>query len=64
MTPARLEFERLFGNLGLMSSDAAWFVFLNGWNGAADRAVTLIQEFPFEPDTRASFSMHIGGIKE
>lgn len=64
MTPARLEFERLFGHLGLMSSDAAWLVFLNGWNCAADRAVTLIQEFPFEPDTKASFSIHIGRIKE
>ena len=64
MTPARLEFERLFRDLGLSTNDAAWLVFLNGWNCAADRAVTLIQEFPFEPDTRASFSMHIGGIKE
>lgn len=64
MTPARLEFERLFRDMGLATSDAAWLVFLNGWNCAADRAVTLINEFPFEPDTQASFALHIGGIKE
>ncbi len=64
MTPARLEFERLFRDMGLATSDAAWLVFLNGWNCAADHAVAKVSEFPFEPDTKASFSMHIGGIKE
>lgn len=64
MTPARLEFERLFGHLGLMTSDAAWLVFLNGWNCATDAAIDKVMDFPFEPDTQASFALHIGGIKE
>jgi hypothetical protein len=64
MTPARLEFERLFRDMGLATSDAAWLVFLNGWNCGVDRAVTQINKFPFEPDTKASFSIYIGEIKE
>ena len=64
MTPARLEFERLFRDMGLATNDAAWLVFLSGWNCGVDRAVTQINKFPFEPDTKASFSIYIGEIKE
>ena len=38
MTPARQQFEQAFGDLGLRDSDAAWLVFLAGWNAALTKA--------------------------
>jgi hypothetical protein len=63
MTPAREQFEKLFGHLGLLTSDAAWLVFLAGWNAALTKASDDFQKMPFG-DTSASSSAYLKGLQE
>lgn len=58
-TPARAEFEKLYGEFGLKPTDAAWLVFLSGWNGALERAASQMQlnfATPFGKDTVDGFA--------
>lgn len=63
MTQARHQFEKLFGHLGLSESDAAWFVFLAGWNAALIKASDDFEKMPFG-DTSDSISIYLKGLKE
>lgn len=63
MTPARHQFEQAFGDLGLKDSDAAWLVFLAGWNAALTKASDDFNRMPFG-DTSDSVSIYLRDLKE
>ena len=66
-TPARALFEKLYGDFGLKPTDAAWLVFLSGWNGALERAASQLQcnfHQPFGQDTVDSFAVYVRDIRE
>lgn len=63
MTPAREQFDRLYADLGLSQSDAAWLVFLSGWNSALASAAQNFERMPFG-DTSASTSVYLKGLQE
>lgn len=63
MTPARHQFEQAFGDLGLKDSDAAWLVFLAGWNAALTKASDDFKRMPFG-DTSDSVSIYLRDLKE
>lgn len=46
-------FEKLYGDFGLKPTDAAWLVFLSGWNGALEQAAKDFEQMPFG-DTASS----------
>ena len=51
-------YDRLYGDLGLSSKDAAQWVFVSGWNSAMQEALERIQAMPLQPDTKASFAIY------
>ncbi len=63
MTPARHKFEQAFGDLGLKDSDAAWLVFLSGWNASLSKASDDFKRMPFG-DTSDSVSIYLRDLKE
>jgi hypothetical protein len=63
MTTAREQFEKLYGHLGLATSDAAWFVFLSGWNCALEQTAKEFERLPFG-DTATSTATYIRNNKE
>lgn len=66
-TPAREQFERLYAEMGLTANDAAWLVFLSGWNGALERAASQLQNNftpSFGPDTVDSFAVYVRDHRE
>jgi hypothetical protein len=66
-TPARTVFEQLYAELGLTANDAAWLVFLSGWNAALERASSQLESnlnTPFGEDTVSSFAVYVRGIRE
>lgn len=63
MTPARQQFEKLFGHLGLLTSDAAWLVFLAGWNASLTKASQDFERMPFG-DTSTSTSVYLKNLQE
>lgn len=63
MTPARHQFEQAFGDLGLRDSDAAWLVFLAGWNSALTKASQDFERMPFG-DTSDSTAIYLKGLQE
>jgi hypothetical protein len=63
MTPAREQFELLFGDLGLKDADAAWLVFLAGWNAALTKASQDFERMPFG-DTSDSTAIYLKGLQE
>jgi hypothetical protein len=63
MTQARHQFEKLFGDLGLKDSDAAWLVFLAGWNAALTKASQDFELMPFG-DTSDSTAIYLKGLQE
>jgi hypothetical protein len=53
--------------LGLTANDAAWLVFLSGWNAALERASSQLESnlnTPFGEDTVSSFAVYVRGIRE
>lgn len=63
MTHARDQFENLFSDLGLKDSDAAWLVFLAGWNAALTKASQDFERMPFG-DTSDSTAIYLKGLQE
>lgn len=66
-TPARAIFEQLYAEMGLTANDAAWLVFLSGWNGALERAASQLENnfnTPFGEDTVSSFAVYVRDIRE
>ena len=63
MTTARQQYEQAFGDLGLRDSDAAWLVFLAGWNAALTKASDDFKRMPFG-DTSDSVSIYLRDLKE
>jgi hypothetical protein len=66
-TPARTVFEKLYAEMGLTANDAAWLVFLSGWNGALERAASQMQDnftTPFGEDTVDSFAVFVRDQRE
>lgn len=66
-TPARAIFEKLYAEMGLTANDAAWLVFLSGWNGALERAASQLRDnfdAPFGQDTVDSFAVYVRDIRE
>jgi hypothetical protein len=62
-TPARHLFEKLYGDFGLKPTDAAWLVFLSGWNGALEQAAKEFESMPFG-DTAASTAAYLRDHRE
>lgn len=66
-TPARAIFEKLYADMGLTANDAAWLVFLSGWNGALERASSQLRDnfdTPFGKDTVDSFAAYVKDLSE
>ncbi len=66
-TPARAVFEKLYAEMGLTANDAAWLVFLSGWNAALERASSQLRDnfnLPFGKDTVDSFACYVKDISE
>lgn len=63
MTTAREQFEKLYADLGLSQSDAAWLVFLSGWNASLSKASDDFKRMPFG-DTSDSVSIYLRDLKE
>lgn len=62
-TPARDLFDKLYGDFGLKPTDAAWLVFLSGWNGALEQAAKDFERMPFG-DTAASVAVFLRDKRE
>ena len=62
-TPARDLFDKLYGDFGLKPTDAAWLVFLSGWNGALEQAAKDFERMPFG-DTAASTAAYLRNHRE
>ena len=66
-TPSRAIFEKLYAEMGLTTNDAAWLVFLSGWNGALERASNQLRnnfDTPFGKDTVDSFAVYVKDLSE
>jgi hypothetical protein len=66
-TPARTVFEKLYAEMGLTANDAAWLVFLSGWNAALERTASQMQDnftTPFGEDTVDSFAVFVRDQRE
>lgn len=66
-TPARAVFEKLYGELGLTDNDAAWLVFLSGWNAGLERSADQMRvnfATPFGKDTVDSFACYVKDQRE
>lgn len=66
-TPARAMFEKLYAEMGLTTNDAAWLVFLSGWNASLERAAfKLTHDFQhsFGPDTMHSVAVFVKDHRE
>lgn len=60
---ARELFEKLYGDFGLKPTDAAWLVFLSGWNGALEQAAKEYEQMPFG-DNAASVAVFLRDKQE
>lgn len=60
---AREIFEKLYGDFGLKPTDAAWLVFLSGWNGALEQAAKEYEQMPFG-DSAASVAVFLRDKRE
>lgn len=60
---ARQLFEKLYGDFGLKPTDAAWLVFLSGWNGALEQAAKDFESMPFG-DTATSTAAYLRNYRE
>ena len=66
-TPARAVFEKLYADMGLTANDAAWLVFLSGWNAALEGAAwNLANNFKhsFGPSTMDSVAAYVKDHRE